>query len=200
MIDRITALCLVGSVVLSGFLLLELRSGVAEPTTLSEPSAKSAGPPPAPMNELAIKQLVATTLARPLFSATRRPPEREQGSSPDTPLKDLRLTGILILPDQRIAIFARTEDKPLVLSEGEMISDWHIDNITAQSVSLSGPTGTITLEPRSDPKLVRGRQSAAKPTMSPPAPTAANQPSVPAPTPMRPVRPELLPGQRASHL
>ena len=191
MIDRVTAWCLIGSVFLAGILLLEFRSGVAEPTVLSEPSAKSAGPPATLTNEPAIKQLVATTLAGPLFTATRRPPESEEGAHPDTPLKDLRLTGILVMPDQQVAIFARAGEKPLVLSEGEMIGDWHIDNIAPQSVSLSGPTGTTTLEPQPDPKLVRAQQSAAKPTVASPVPAAANQPSVPAPTPMRPVRPEV---------
>jgi hypothetical protein len=197
MIDRLTAVCLVGSVFLAGILLLEFRSGVAEPTALLEPSAKSAGPMTTPMNEPAVKQLVATTLARPLFSATRRPPESEQGAHPDTLLNDLRLTGILVTPDQQVAIFAKAGEKPLVRSEGEMISDWHIDNIAAQSVSLSGPSGTTTLEPRSDPSLVRGQQSAAKPAMPPPAPAAANQPPAPAPNaPIRPVRPEVPPQRK----
>jgi hypothetical protein len=198
MIDRLTAVCLVGSVFLAGILLLEFRSGVAEPTALLEPSAKSAGPTTTPMNEPAVKQLVATTLARPLFSATRRPPESEQGAHPDdTPLKDLRLTGILIMPDQQVAIFAKAGEKPLVRSEGEMISDWHIDSIAAQSVSLSGPSGTTTLEPRSDPNLVRGQQPAAKPATPSPAPAAANQPPVPAPNaPIRPVRPEVPPQRK----
>jgi hypothetical protein len=189
MTDRVTALCLVGSLFLAGILWLEFRPSLVEPTALSEPSAKSATPPATLMNEPAIKQLVATTLARPLFSATRRPPESEQGAHPDdTPLKDLRLTGILITPDQQVAIFAKAGEKPLVRSEGEMISDWHIDNIAAQSVSLSGPSGTTTLEPRPDPNLVRVQQSAAKPAMPPPpVPAAANQPSVPLPS--APVRP-----------
>jgi hypothetical protein len=188
MIDRIAALCLVGSVFLGGILLVEFRSGMAEPTAHSEPRAKPSGPPDTLMNEPAIKQLVATTLARPLFSATRRPPESEQGAHPDTPLNDLRLTGILVTPDQQVAIFAKAGEKPLVRSEGEMISDWHIDNIAAQSVSLSGPTGTTTLEPRPDPNLVRAQPSAAKPAMPPPVPAAANQPSVPPPNaPVRPV-------------
>jgi hypothetical protein len=179
-------------VFLAGILWLEFRPRVAEPTALSEPSSKSATPPATLMNEPAIKQLVATILARPLFSATRRPPESEQGAQPDTALKDLRLTGIMVMPDQRVAIFAKAGEKPLVLSEGEMIGDWHIDNIAPQSVSLSGPTGTTTLEPLPDPKLVRAQPSAAKPAlMPPPVPAAANQPSVPAPTPMRPVRPEV---------
>jgi hypothetical protein len=190
MIDRITMCCLIGSVFLAGILLLEFRSSVAAPTALSEPSTKSVGQPATLMNEPAIKQLTATILARPLFSATRRPPESEQGAHPDTPLNDLRLTGILVMPDQQVAIFARNGEKALVRSEGEMISDWHIDNIAAQSVSLSGPGGTTTLEPRPDPNLARVPPSAGKPAvpgMPPPVPAAANQPPVPAPN--APVRP-----------
>jgi hypothetical protein len=205
MIDRLTAVCLVGSAFLAGILLPEFRSGVAEPTALSEPSAKSAGPTTTLMNEPAIKQLVATTLARPLFSATRRPPESEQGAHPDTLLNDLRLTGILVTPDQQVAIFAKAGEKPLVRSEGEMISDRKIDNIAAQSVSLSGPSGTTTLEPRPDPNLVRVQPSAAKPAMPlpapaakpatpSPAPAAANQPLVPAAN--APIRPEMPPQRK----
>jgi hypothetical protein len=193
MIDRITMCCLIGSVFLAGILLLEFRSSVAEPTALSEPSTKSVGQPATLMNEPAIKQLTATILARPLFSATRRPPESEQGAHPDTPLSDLRLTGILVTPDQQVAIFAKAGEKPLVRSEGEMISDWHIDNIAPQSVSLSGPTGTKTLEPQPDPNLARVQQSVAKPAMPQPAPAAVNQPRMSVPNP--PTRPEVRPGQ-----
>jgi hypothetical protein len=100
----------------------------------------------------------------------------------------LRLTGIVIMPDQRFVIFTGSDGKPLVRSEGEMISDWRIDGITAQSVSLTGPTGTTTLEPKSDPRLNR-LQLAAQPAASPsqPATSAANAP--PAPASNGPVRP-----------
>lgn len=185
MIDRLTAICIVGSLCLAAALPLELRSHVAAPAAAPAVIAKTSEKPATGNNAPAIKQLVATSLARPLFSATRRPPESEQGGQPDISLKDLRLTGILIMPDQQLAIFVGSNGKPLVRSEGEMISVWRIDNIAAQSISLSGPSGTTTLEPKADPNLVR-LQAAARPAAAAPPP-AANHP--PAPAPNAPVRP-----------
>ena len=184
MIDRFTAICLGGAFCFAAVLPLELHSHVAKPITSPSPVAK-AGDGPAPRTDApAVTQLVRSILARPLFSATRRPPENEQDGHPDTSLNDLRLTGILVMPDQQLAIFVGTNGKPLVRAEGEMISDWRIDNIAAQSISLSGPAGTTTLEPKADANLVRS-QAAAQPAVSPSAP-AANSP--PPAAPNAPVR------------
>src|SRR5215470_17433129 len=112
----------------------------------------------------------------PLFSPTRRPPEAAATDNSETPLSDMRLTGILITPDQRMAIFAPAGGKPLVRSEGEMISDWRIESIDSQSVSLIGPTGSTTLEPKADPNLVRvtaGQHSPSQLAMAPPSKPAA---------------------------
>ena len=57
-------------------------------------------------------ELVATTLSRPLFSATRRPAERAVSGGPADPgLTDVRLTGIVIEPDRHTAIFAVKGEK-----------------------------------------------------------------------------------------
>ena len=185
MIDRLTLMFLAGGVCFAAILPLELRSGVAKPDLPAPSVAKSNETPAAQSEEPAVKQLVATALARPLFSATRRPPEAEPDGHSDTSLSDLRLTGILIMPDQHFAIFAKSDGKPLVRSEGEMISDWRIDTITAQSISLSGPTGITTLEPKADPNLAR-LQLASHPTVPAPQPPANSSPS---PAPNAPVRP-----------
>jgi len=189
MIDRLTAFCLIGSACLAAILPFEFRSDVARPAATPSPVIQPAENHAAGDDEPAVKQSVATALARPLFSATRRPPEAEVNERSDTKLNDLRLTGILVMPDQHVAIFARSGDKPLVRSEGEMISDWHIDSIAAYSVSLSGPTGTTTLEPRADPALVRAQPATPQPVVpSPPPVPAANPPPPPGPnTPVRPV-------------
>lgn len=185
MIDRLTLIFLAGGVCFAAILPLELRSGVTKPD-LPEPSVAQSGETPAARNEgPTINHLVAITLERPLFNATRRPPEAEADGHSDTSLNDLRLTGILIMPDQHFAIFAKSDGKPLVRSEGEMISDWHIDTIAAQSISLSGPTGITTLEPKADPNLAR-LQSASHPTVPPPQPAASSSPP---PAPNAPVRP-----------
>ncbi|MGH7063059.1 MAG: hypothetical protein ACREET_03160 [Stellaceae bacterium] len=70
-------------------------------------------------------------------------------------LRDARLTGIVIGPDSRIAIFAVTGIGPLVLSEGEALKDWRLDSISLERVVLSGPAGSIVLEPKPDANLAR---------------------------------------------
>lgn len=185
MIDRLTAIFLAGSVCFAAVLPLEFRTDIAKPDYPPQPIAKSNQPPAADNGAPALKQFVATTLARPLFSATRRPPEAESDGHTDASLNDLRLTGILIMPDQHFAIFAKSDGKPLVRSEGEMISDWRVDAIATQSITLSGPTGTTTLEPKADPNLVR-LQLANHPTVPTPQATTSSTPS---PAPNAPVRP-----------
>lgn len=194
MIDRLTAMCLVGSFCFAAALPLELRSHVTEPVVAPSSIAKTDENSATRRVAPATKQLVATVLARPLFSATRRPPENEQDGHPDTSLNDLRLTGILIMPDQHFAIFVGSNGKPLIRSEGEMISDWRVENIAAQSIFLTGPGGTATLEPKADPNLTRlepAAQMAA--SHAPPAPKAPPPPA--SNVPVRPA-PALRPGQR----
>ena len=92
----------------------------------------------------------------------RRPPKpAPSDNAADPRLPDVRLTGIVIERDRRIAIFDVTGTRPLVLSEGEALKDWRLDNISRQKVSLSGPAGTITLEPKADPNLIRPPPPAA---------------------------------------
>ncbi|HZU87684.1 MAG TPA: hypothetical protein VE993_00360 [Stellaceae bacterium] len=102
-----------------------------------------------------LAQLVATTLARPLFSPTRRPPPEKGGGPGGAGLADMRLTGIVTEPGERLAIFAVTGAKPLIVREGEEVSGWRIEGITPGAVSLSGPNGTETLQPKPDSSLVR---------------------------------------------
>jgi hypothetical protein len=90
----------------------------------------------------------------------------------NSPLRDARLTGVVIGPDLRIAIFAVSGTNPLVLSEGETLNDWRLDRISPGKVLLSGPAGSMKLEPKPDADLVR-----------PPPPVAVQpgklEPSVP---------------------
>jgi hypothetical protein len=80
-------------------------------------------------------------------SLVQRPPKQASlDNAVDPRLPDVRLTGIAIDRDRRIAIFAVTGTRPLLLSEGETLKDWRLDSISPQKVSLSGPAGTITLE------------------------------------------------------
>jgi hypothetical protein len=188
MIDRLSVLCLAGSVLLAATLPFEFRSELSATAGPGKPPPKSDEPAAVQNDQPAINQLTSAILARPLFSPTRRPAEAAAADHSETPLSDMRLTGILITPDQHLAIFAPAGGKPLVRSEGEMISDWRIESIADQSVSLTGPTGATTLEPKADPNLIRIQ--AAKPAAAPPPqPAAAAANSQPAPAANAPVRP-----------
>jgi len=99
----------------------------------------------------------------PPFEA-RLPPAKTEATAPEisssaddanSPLRDVRLTGVVIGPDLRIAIFAVSGTNSLVLSEGETLKNWRLDRILPGEVLLSGPAGTIKLEPKLDANLVR---------------------------------------------
>lgn len=73
----------------------------------------------------------------------------------DSPLRDVRLTGVVIGPDLRMAIFAVTGTNSRVLSEGETLKGWRLESISPKAVMLSGPAGNIVLKPQPDANLVR---------------------------------------------
>ena len=130
-------------------------AGIARAVRL--PAAPAAHPAPqAPR----LARLVATTLARPLFSPTRRPPPQSGGGA-GAGIADMRLTGIVTAPGERLAIFAVAGARPVIVKEGEEVSGWRIDGITPGAVSVSGPGGTTTLQPKSDKSLNRTSPGAA---------------------------------------
>lgn len=188
-------LSLAGCALFGAILFAEIRApspDAAAAVALPPSRATAAAPRPSAAPQL--DKLVATTLARPLFSATRRPPAAEDKNSGDDDLGNMRLTGIVVAPDHRFAIFAVTGAKPLAVSEGSDVSGWRVDGITQREVSLSGPGGVKTLQPKPDSALVR---SSARPPTGPPAPTAANRRVRPPRPPHRRIRPEIarLPGR-----
>jgi len=202
MINRVVFLLIAGCVVFGGTIVVELRSDDAG-ASAGQPVAtrvESTTPPRAPGPH--VDDLLASILARPLFSPTRQPAAR-----PDRPGLDLgnvRLTGIVIDPEHHLAIFAVRDGKPVVRSEGEMMNDWRLESIVPGEVVLSGPAGTRTLQPKIDASLAR--RVAAPPR--PPQAAARNPPSAGAPTPrltpaaqspgtpMTPLRPQGAPRER----
>src|SRR6201995_1796046 len=114
--------------------------------------------------------LILSNDSRP-FEA-RLPPAKTEPTAPEipssaedanSPLRDVRLTGVVIAPDLRIAIFAVSGTNALVLSEGETLKDWRLDSISPGKVLLSGPAGTIKLAPKLDANLVRPPRPVAAP-------------------------------------
>jgi len=136
-----------------------------------------------------LDELLAMALARPLFSSTRRPPQSAPSDNvTSADLADMRLTGIVTEPEHHVAIFAVNGAKPLRVTEGEAVSGWRIESITPREVSLSGPGGTKTLEPKLDPNLVQ--QPGSIPAVNP----GARLPAQPAPVANVPPRPGVPPG------
>ena len=173
---RLAALCLAGCVVCAGLILIEFGS------TENDGPSFEARLPPADTKPTAPEIRKG---ADPLFSSTRSRPEAPSSADDADPqLRDVRLTGIVIEPDRRIAIFAVTGGKPLVLAEGEALRGWRLDSISAEKVSVSGPNGTRILEPKRDTTLVRPPPPVAV-GASQPEPDlpsgAAGQPTVPPP-------------------
>jgi general secretion pathway protein N len=156
MIERLALLLLIGGCLMFGAIIfLELEPAGAEDAAVAKVAAR---PDTAPTMRLQqnprIDELLAATLARPLFSSTRRPPQSAStDAATDSDLADTRLTGIVTEPGRRTAIFAVNGDKPLRVAEGEAVSGWRIESITPREVSLSGPSGTKTLQPKMDPNL-----------------------------------------------
>jgi len=112
----------------------------------------------------------AREIAEPWLGPTQHPPDAvSRDNVGDEPrLPDVRLTGIVIEPDRRIAIFAVNGTKSVALSAGETLKDWWIDSISPQQVSLSGSAGTMTLKPKPDANLVRKAPPTAVPAAQPP--------------------------------
>lgn len=193
MTDRLVIyLLLAGCLIFGAVVLLELEPAATDttaPNEVSRPTDTTSAVRRQPSTRL--EELLAVALARPLFSSTRRPPQSAAADNvTNSDLADMRLTGIVTEPDHHVAIFAVNGAKPLRLSEGEDVSGWRIDSITPHEVSLSGPGGTKTLEPKLDPNLVQA------PAPTPPPNPAARQPPQPAPVANVPPRPGVPPGVR----
>jgi hypothetical protein len=199
MIDRlIIYLLLTGCVIFGAVILLELKStstDTAAPSGVARRADTTSAVRRQPSTRL--DDLLAQALARPLFSSTRRPAQvAANDGAISSDLADTRLTGIVTEPGHQVAIFAVNGAKPLRLTEGEAVSGWRIESITPREVSLSGPGGTKTLEPKLDPSLAQpppGSTPTANPAARLPAPPTAAQPSPGINLPPRPAVPPRLP-------
>jgi hypothetical protein len=143
MIDRVAVLFLAGSALFGAVLLGELNpeDPDAPPAATPAPAPEQIRVPQQPQGPRTV-DLVATTLSRLLFSATRPPAERVAPDRPGDPeLTNVRLTGIVVEPDQRTAIFAVQGAKPLVRTEGETVNDWQLDSIAPHERARPSPSG-----------------------------------------------------------
>lgn len=152
----------IAALALAGVVGLEVAGGpdaVKLPGLLAHPPAMHALPPES------TEAWRRVLLARPLFSPGRRPPANAGGAT----LAGLpRLTGVLVAPSGRHAIFAGG----VVLAEGARIGRYRVRRIEAGQVTLSGPDG---------PHVVRPQFAALATSATAPAPRAPPAPPVTSP-------------------
>ena len=117
-------------------------AGPASPGLRTPPTLPAATPEASA--DARISQWAATTLARPLFTATRRPLDQPGTASDTLP----RLSAIIITRNARAAIFAAPEQKPQTVPEGGEIDGYRLQHIAPGTVELLGPDGPLTLRPR----------------------------------------------------
>jgi hypothetical protein len=132
---------LAGCLIFGAITFVELAPDGSADTVLPAAAPRANAAPAAhPKQNARVEELLETALARPLFSSTRRPSQSatDDGAG-DTDLSDKRLTGIVTAPGRHLAIFAVSDAKPLILSEGEAVSGWQIEAIGPIEVALSGP-------------------------------------------------------------
>jgi hypothetical protein len=140
-------LTLIGCVVCAGLILTEFGSIASHRPSPGARLAPEEIKPAAPE---------IRKLADPLFNPTlRRPENGVLANDADSPLRGVRLTGVVIGPDLRVAIFAAAGTNSRVLSEGEALKGWRLDRISPKGVVLSGPAGNVLLAPQPDANLVR---------------------------------------------
>jgi len=198
------------------------EAGIAAPA-----AAHAAAPAAIPANRGAAgaqtATWVGTILARPLFAVSRKPdagPAAAAAAASDEATDLPRLTGVEMYGTTKRALFQPVGDvPPLVVGEGELVAGWTVAKIEHTSVTLTGPKGETTVEPKFDENMVPPPPQ-MPPVINKPAALAAARGNVPpavvpprpnAPTPgaqyQRPVpgqptaiptRPPFIPQQRSA--
>ena len=112
----------------------------------------------------------ATALARPLFSRDRKPTPAEAGAGGPSFAALPRLSGVVIGPFGRTAIFAASDGgKPLLAAEGRQIGRYTVEAIEPGRVTVAGPEGQLVLVPTAD-AVTRQAMAAVLPATRPGVP------------------------------
>ena len=86
-------------------------------------------------------------VGRPLFDPSRRPPAAPAQASVE-PVEIPRLSGIMITPTEKIAVFSPSMGAPVIVGVNSQFGPFVVQAITADSVTVKGPEGVMVL--RSD--------------------------------------------------
>jgi hypothetical protein len=133
---------------LAAGLALELAQPAVPAVPPAAPPPAAAAPAAASPDEDALDALVQTILARPVLHPSRRPPDAAE-DGPSTPVDDAlpRLTGVLVSPEGRRAIFAPGPGRAILLGEGDSLGGYTITSIAPHEVTLAGSQGERVLRP-----------------------------------------------------
>jgi len=76
----------------------------------------------------------AALAERPPFSASRRAAPSTAGDADALVLGRYRLSGVVVAPTSRSVILRGSDDRSLVVTEGETLDGWTVDEISAEKV------------------------------------------------------------------
>jgi hypothetical protein len=112
----------------------------------------AAAPAPAAPDEDALDELMQTVLDRPVLHPSRRPPGAPAAAAgpagPAAAAEELpRLSGVLIGPAGRWAMFAPPAGRPLLLAEGGSVGRYTVKTIAPHAVTLTGSEGDRVIRP-----------------------------------------------------
>jgi hypothetical protein len=176
---RLSLLCAgLAAVMVAGFLfvLLGSKDAPASSAPLRDSGAQVAGDK--------ADRLVAEILKRPLFTQGREPPEAKVVKA-EPPQLQGRLAGVMMLADQRVALFTRPGGRPVSVKEGQVIDGWTASKIETGRVVLTSSFGEQVVKPTngSAEEVTPGRRPIKKatPTKKQPAKPGQN----PAPKPQQ---------------
>ncbi len=125
-----------------------------------------------------VQAWVDTILARPLFEPSRRPPAAAAGPGNNGPGFP-RLTGIIIMPQQREAIFAAPgKSAPIVVTAGSRLNGVLIKSIEAGAIVVVDTAGARLIRPSFAAGTASGPRVPAAPS---PLSIMVDQPPVPTP-------------------
>ena len=153
---------------LAGIVALELTGGMPDSGAVTLPRTSTPTPAsarPAISGPERVASWADTVLARPLFSPTRRPPPVAAGpaAAPEAAAVLPRMTGVLVTPTLRRAIFAGPDGTSLVVPEGGRLGAFTVVSVRPGQAVVSGPDGQRTVSPAFDPNAPAPTTAAAAP-------------------------------------
>lgn len=144
-------------------------------------TANNTPSPPLPATAQAendeVSQWSTDALARPLFSATRRPDAASGGDNSGLP----RLSAIIIIGKNSVAVFSADGQKPQPVAVGGEIDGNKMLRIDSDQVELLGPSGPLILHPQFPPSAGTAAGSAPPPPAPSPNLTTGFNPMAPLP-------------------